>query len=61
MKFLRDGKKLIIKYGDVKENYVYQNYHVIKGGRILSLGKLSSEETCSVLISNTVNGQFQKS
>ena len=34
---------------------LYQNHHVIKGVRILSLDKLSSKKIYSILISNTVN------
>ena len=48
-------KKLIFDYSDINENELYQNRHVVKGARILSLDKLSSKEIYSVLISNRVN------
>ena len=43
-------KKLIFDYSDINENDLYQNHHVIKGARILSLSKLSSKEIYSILI-----------
>ena len=50
-------KKLIFDYSDINEKHLYQNHHVIKGVRIFSLGKLSSKEIYSILVSNTVNKQ----
>ena len=52
-------KKLIFNYSDINDNHFYQNHHVIKGARILSLGKLSSKEIDSILISNTFKKQKQ--
>ena len=48
-------KIVIFDYNDINENDLCQNHHVIKGARILPLGKLSSMEIYSILISNTVN------
>ena len=48
-------KKTIFDYSDINENDLYQNQHVIKEARILSLGKLSSKDIYSILISSTVN------
>ena len=42
-------------YNDIKEDDLCQNRHVIKGARILALGKLSSKEIYSILISTIVN------
>ena len=48
-------KIIIFDYSDINLNDLFQNHHVIKGARILPLGKLSSEEIYSILISNIVN------
>ena len=53
MQFLRDGK--VFDYNDINENDLFQNHHVIKRARILSLEKLFSKEIYSILISNIVN------
>ena len=53
MQFLRDGKKTL-DYSDINKSGLYQNHHVIKGARILSLDKFS-KEICSILISDIVN------
>ena len=53
MQFLRDGK--VFDYNDINENDLFQNHHVIKRARILSLKKLFSKEIYSILISNIVN------
>ena len=50
-------EKLIFDNSDINKNDLYQNHHVIKVARILSLDKLSSKEIYSVLISNTVNNK----
>ena len=36
-------KNLIFEYSDANGNGIYQNHHVIKGARIISLGKLFSK------------------
>ena len=46
--------KLNFDYSDIDENDLYQNHHVIKGARILSLHKLSCNKIYSILIWNNV-------
>ena len=48
-------KKNFFDYSDITENDLCQNYHVIKGARILPLDKLSSKEIYSILISSNVS------
>ena len=48
-------ENLISNYRVVGDENLCQNHHVIKGTRILSTDKLSSEEIYSILISNIVN------
>ena len=48
-------EKLIFGYSCNNVNDLYQNHHVIKGARILSLEKLSSKDIYSILISSTAN------
>ena len=48
-------KQIISDYNNINENDLRQNYHVIKGTRILPLDKLSSKEIYSILSSNIVN------
>ena len=48
-------KKIIFDYSDITKNDLCQNHHLIKGARILPLGKLSSKKIYSILISNIVN------
>ena len=52
-------KKPIFNYSDINDSHFYQNHHVIKGARILSLGKLSSKEIGSILILNIFKKQKQ--
>ena len=48
-------KNFFFDYNDINENDLCQNHHLIKGDRILPLGKLSSKEIYSILISNIIN------
>ena len=48
-------KRIFFDYNDINENDLFQNHHVIKRARILSLEKLFSKEIYSILISNIVN------
>ena len=48
-------KRIVFDYNDINENDLFQNHHVIKRARILSLEKLFSKEIYSILISNIVN------
>ena len=48
-------KRIVFDYNDINDNDLFQNHHVIKRARILSLEKLFSKEIYSILISNIVN------
>ena len=58
-------KTLISNYSDIDEENLCQNYHLIKGSRILPTDKLSSKKIYLILISNilskpTSNIYFEK-
>ena len=48
-------KKIIFDYRDINESDSCQDHRFIKAARILPLGKLSSKEIYSILISNIGN------